>query len=253
MNQNIYSGTLRAPSQNFQAVRDGRNTRIFYQDIDLTTARTADVISAVVLPLAGNFFYIDLDPSFSGYATASFEDSNTDSTPLFVGPGFTSHIPYTRIKIYNTAQPGKKLRIIYGTDVDFTASQTPQYVTVRPEAGIANINTSIASTAPPQAVDFGAWTAAQNANGVILYAADIYMNNTVAGAKMWINANPATSLTITTGQRILSTIARQTTGAVFYDRDTLQRPIFIPAGNILYWGSNTLGTIADISINYKLL
>jgi hypothetical protein len=79
---------------------------------------------AVILPLSGNSFYIDQDPSIVGNATVHFQDTNLgqSSTPIYVGPGFIAKVPFTQLLIENkTAQAGKVLRIVYGTDVDFTA------------------------------------------------------------------------------------------------------------------------------------
>jgi hypothetical protein len=53
-----------------------------------------------------------------------FQDTNLgqSSAPIYVGAGFIAKVPFTQILVeVKTAQAGKVLRIVYGTDVDFTA------------------------------------------------------------------------------------------------------------------------------------
>lgn len=111
---------LIAPSTNFAAVRDGRNSQVFYVDVALDTARSAAAGTGLVLPISGNSFYIDANPA-DGNAFVHFQDTNFDRgpVPLYVSPGAIFNIPYTQVLIENSAQPGKKIRIAYGVDVDF--------------------------------------------------------------------------------------------------------------------------------------
>jgi len=86
--QPIFAG-FQKPSVDMEAVRDGRRAP----------------------PIVGN-------------GTVHFQDTNLQqsSAPIYVGPGFIAKVPFTQLLIENkTAQAGKKLRIVYGTDVDFTA------------------------------------------------------------------------------------------------------------------------------------
>jgi hypothetical protein len=123
------------PTSDFQATRDDRRARLFYYDVDLSNGRTLD--TALDLDwLAGNFFYIDQDPAFSGFASVVFNDDGYKGAPIYVGPGTLSRVPFVGVKIYNLAQPGKVLRIVYGTDVDFD-----------PQSGaIQNVNVVTGST-----------------------------------------------------------------------------------------------------------
>lgn len=121
--QPVFNGFQR-PSIDLDAVRDGRRAPLLYLDIDLSTVQTIAGGNPVILPISGNSFYIDQDPSIVGNATVHFQDTNlqTSSAPIYVGPGFIAKVPFTQILIEaKTAQAGKKLRIVYGTDVDFTA------------------------------------------------------------------------------------------------------------------------------------
>jgi hypothetical protein len=121
--QPIFAG-FQKPSVDMDAVRDGRRAPLLYLDLPLDSTFTISAGNPVVLPLSGNSFYIDQDPSIVGNAVVHFQDTNlqTASAPIYVGPGFIAKVPFTQLLIENkTAQAGKKLRIVYGTDVDFTA------------------------------------------------------------------------------------------------------------------------------------
>ena len=113
MNDQQYFPGIRKPSTDFGAVRNQLQSRPFYIDVDLSTARSLAAGTQLVLPISGNFFYIDQRPS-SGVAYVHFEDIAPGSTPVAV--------PFTQISIENVAQAGLSIRIIYGTDVNFIPS-----------------------------------------------------------------------------------------------------------------------------------
>lgn len=112
---------LTSPSTDFRRVRDGREAIPLYIDVDLSSARTTDA-QALVLNIAGNSFYIDANPS-DGVCTVQFQNTNFDrsTAPIYCGPGAIFNVPFTQILIRNTAQAGKKIRIVYGVDIDFIA------------------------------------------------------------------------------------------------------------------------------------
>lgn len=119
----------------FQSVRDGSRAQLFYLDIDLSIARTLTGGGAngpILTTFGGNLFYIDQDPSFAGNASVYIQPRQFTGrpTPIYAGPGFLSRMAYTECLITNIAQPGKTLRIIYGTDADFDPKL----------AGIQNVN-----------------------------------------------------------------------------------------------------------------
>lgn len=139
MNRRIFPGVGPAKTD-FQAVRDGRRSRPLYFEISLASARsiangiTTDATDvsgkALQLTAAGNIFYCDpiYDLSgggtfIAGVAVAHFEDSALGqgvSTPVTLLPNSAQAIPFTTVIIENAAQAGKKLRVIYGVDIDFT-------------------------------------------------------------------------------------------------------------------------------------
>lgn len=109
-------------SRNFDDIRTQSVQPLLYVDIDLTSARTIAAATAGIVPIAGTVFYVDPNPS-SGFATVYLTDKRLTgvSAPLYVGPGSIIKVPFDQLLIENTAQPGRVLRIIYGTDVDFEA------------------------------------------------------------------------------------------------------------------------------------
>lgn len=126
---------LTSPSTDFRRVRDGREAIPLYIDVDLATARTTDA-QALVLPIAGNSFYIDANPS-DGVCTVQFQNTNFDraTAPIYCGPGAIFNVPFTQVLIRNAAQAGKKIRIVYGVDIDFIAGS------------IASVQAQVAPTA----------------------------------------------------------------------------------------------------------
>lgn len=137
--QPVFNGFQR-PSIDLDAVRDGRRAPLLYVDVPLDTVQTIAGGNPVILPISGNSFYIDQDTSIVGNATVHFQDTNlqTASAPIYVGAGFIAKVPFTQILIeVKTAQAGKKLRIVYGTDVDFTAGVNAT-ITISSQAAIAN-------------------------------------------------------------------------------------------------------------------
>lgn len=121
MNNDTYSGILTRPSTDFNEVRDGRRSSLFYYDVDLSVARSVLAGTAIVLGVAGDSFYVDKNPVKTGAATVHFQDttSGTAPAPVYCELGFIAKIPFTQLLIENLAQPGKIFRFFYGVDVDF--------------------------------------------------------------------------------------------------------------------------------------
>ena len=232
---------LIAPSTNFAAVRDGRNSQVFYVDIALDTARSAAAGTGLVLPISGNAFYCDANPS-DGNAYVHFQDTNFDRgpVPLYVSPGVIFNIPFTQVLIENTAQPGKKIRIAYGIDVDFQPGSVAQiavtnaggYTAVRPEQSTNFwVDTSIvvANTA------LTVFTPAQNPNGVILLSAQSTEEYTTGFGLGAFIAHTSAPANVTTGE-IMAIL--QYSGIITGARDancSLNSPQFIAAGKGLYY------------------
>jgi hypothetical protein len=108
------------PSNDFDEIRKGFRRLPDYFDIALDNARSIAALTALVIPVAANSFYIDQNPTITGNATIHFQDSFLGlSTPIYVSAGFLSGWAFTQLIVENAAQPGKILRVIYGTDIKF--------------------------------------------------------------------------------------------------------------------------------------
>ena len=111
---------VRPPQTSFQEVRDRRRAFPLYFDVDLSVARSFAAGTHLKVPAAGNSIYIDNDPVSVGFATLRFLDNESViETPFRAGPGFNARIPFTGLVFENAAQVGLRLRVIYGTDVEF--------------------------------------------------------------------------------------------------------------------------------------
>lgn len=252
---------LISPSTDFRAVRDGRNSQVFYVDVALDSARSAAAGTGLVLPISGNSFYIDANP-MDGNAFVHFQDTNFDRgpVPLYVSPGTIFNIPYTQILLENTAQPGKKIRIAYGIDVDFQPGSVSQiavtnaggYTAVRPEiaTGFFSDISSLVANTPLTVFAPGA-----NANGAVLLSADINDVNSVGSIQVFIHKASAPA-SVTDGAVLLQakTSALPSASASLAGRS--EYPQYIPAGQGLYFISSAIspsGVYSMRSCRYKLL
>jgi hypothetical protein len=117
----IYAKAFMASDVDFNQVRDGRRSPLFYADIDLSTARSIAAGTNEIITVAGDSFYSDLDPVNQGDAVVTFEDTNLTAhgAPVYVARGQIVSVPFTRLLIENAAQPGKRMRFFYGVGLDF--------------------------------------------------------------------------------------------------------------------------------------
>jgi hypothetical protein len=200
---------LISPSTNFASVRDGRNSQVFYVDIALDTARSVATGTQLVLPISGNSFYADANP-VDGNCVVHFQDTNFDRgpVPLYVSPGAIFNIPYTQVLFENSAQPGKKIRIAYGIDVDFQPGSVSQiavtsaggYTAVRPEAPTG----AFASNTGYAAGSVAVLAPGSNLNGVIVYSSCIYGYNSAATQGISLIAKATAPLNTSDGDVLLS-------------------------------------------------
>ena len=258
--QPIFPG-IGKPSVDFETVRDGRRSTLNYYDVALDNVFSISNGNPLILPISGNSFYVDQDTSVSGSAYVHFQDTNLGnaSAPVFVNAGFIAKIPFTQLLIENkTAQAGKKIRIFYGVDVDFTAG----------------INaTLILSSLPPvtlaapavisygaSAVSYGATTLltpvqlvapASNVNGIIIWSATIaeYLSTNAASsivAKSSAPANPSDGDVILNASNVAPASQNGSGG-------TLNTPVKIPAGKGIYYISGASASTGLRSILYTVL
>jgi urease beta subunit len=250
---------LIAPSNDFRSVRDGRNTQLFYVDIALDTARSVAAGTQLVLPISGNSFYCDADPS-DGNARVHFQDTNFDRgpTPLYVSPGCIFNIPFTQCLFENSAQPGKKVRIAYGIDVDFQPGSVAQiavtnaggFTSVRPEAATnsyASNGTLLVNTADP------IFLPAANVNGAIVYNCG-FVDTEAASHQSSILAKTSAPGSVIDGEVICMGDLVSAAGPLI---GRMYSPQYIAAGKGLYFYSNAAQTNSNAypirHARYKLL
>lgn len=253
----IFPG-INPPSTDFPAVRDGRRARVFYYDVDLSTARSIAAGTALILTIAGNSFFCDQSPN-QGAATVYFQDftlTPTDAPPIYCGPGFVGTVPFTTLLIENTAQAGKRFRFFYGVDVDFKPS----------------LSGSIALTgtinAAPYGMSYGAsykstsalvantgdvvFSPGANVNGAVIWAAGFLHQETVA-AGISLVAKASAPASIVDGDVLLQT-QNFTNAASNFECGALPNPVFVAAGKGAYFiAAAASNTAALRSALYTLL
>lgn len=224
---------LSAPTYNFDALIDGTRCTPFMYELDLSTARDYAAGTAVQVKITGNCCLIDTAPDV-GMAKIIFEGvqdftAGQIRAPIFCRPGFVTRVPFANLYIANHAQPGKKLRIIYGVDIDFQELSPSRidcienpfdYQSAFTSGANLGINTAEQIVAP-----------AANVNGLIVWQAQQQYSS--AGT---VHCN---------------LVARTSAPALFTDGDilfmglnsfgslnaplTMPRPITVPAGKGLWW------------------
>lgn len=249
---------LIAPSTDFRAVRDGRNSQVYYVDVALDTARSAAAGTALVLPISGNAFYCDANPG-DGNAYVHFQDTNFDRAPapLYVSPGVIFNIPFTQVLIENTAQPGKKIRIAYGIDIDFQPGSVAQiavtntggYTAVRPEPMTGFFNSVTAYAAATATLVF---SAASNVNGAIIYSASINDRQATAGTVAFL-AKATAPTSATDGDPILAGHQNAVIGTDAAVSSFLTLPQYIDAGLGVYLYNTQAMQAFQKTMRYKLL
>jgi len=238
---------LKTPSSDFAGIRDGRNSLPLYIDIDLTSARSINANSHLVLNIAGNSFFVDADVINGGSGIVHFQDTNlgNSSAPFYVAPGFIANVGFTQLLIENAAQAGKRMRIFYGVDIDFQAgvtsstntnisnslpaSKIPVY-----QAGLdyASSFKSVAAMAAntPETI----FTPAANVNGAIIHAGNFSasaVNNTTGTTFLAKAGAPANN---TDGDVIITASSGFSVSTTVITYGCLLQPIKIAAGKGLY-------------------
>lgn len=245
---------LKKPSTDFGAVRDGRQTLPFYVDVDLSIARSITAGTALKLEIAGNSFFTDADTTNGGNAVIHFQDVSygTTSAPFFVSPGFIANVGFTQLMVENLAQPGKRLRIFYGVDIDFQAGVNASIaiagnVSVIPSLGNTNYadSTPLAANTARQVI-----APAANLNGLILTNVWARTYNSVAAPIMTLVAKNSAPANITDGQVLCGVLSAQTNISGFVE---LKKDIYVPPGLGLYFISDTAETSGNHTCSYRLL
>lgn len=252
---------LYTPSTDFRAVRDQRTAPDFYFDIDLTTARSASAGTAIIVNVAGNSFYCDANP-IDGNAVVHFQDTSLDrvSTPFYISPGFIAGLPFTQLLFENAAQPGKKIRIVYGVDVDFQPGSVSQisvsnaggYTAVRPESqtGFFSDNSTLVS-----AVAVPVFLPSANINGAVILSAEI-SEFSASNLLLGFISKASTPGTIFDGSVIMMALPTGSVGTNILYIGRLSKEQYLAPGQGLYLISNApivAGGMTMHAARYKLL
>ena len=251
---------IRRPSIDFQDVRDGRRSTPFYVDVDLSTARTIAAGTQLVLPIAGNSFYCDpaIDASgnpIGGVAIVHFQDTtlNPQGTPFTVAPQFIANVPFTQVLIENPAQLGKRLRIVYGVDIDFRPGINAQVsitgnvstVNFGNAYGVGYASTVALAANTPQNV----LAAASNTNGVRVVAAAAEGGNVAPSqSECVLIAKASAPANIADGDVLMMTHTRIfNAGALTLYSGRREQPLIVASGKRL----DFIGTIAETINNTR--
>lgn len=143
-----------------------------FQQYDLALDSAGDSL----LQIAGDFFYVDTDPTASnGVATMQLNSSQDAATAkFFIQAGFGISQTFKQVRITWAAQPGKKMRILYATGDRVVPANTAsvQILNTVPmqEQGYSygasyKSTTNMAANTPDNV-----WSAASNVNGAVIWA-----------------------------------------------------------------------------------
>ena len=242
---------MSAPSTNFDTLIDGTRSTPFVFELDLTTARSFAAGTAVQVKITGNCLLIDSAPDVgNGYVIFEGVQDNTAGqvrAPIYAQPGFVTRLPFANVYVANAAQPGKKLRFIYGVDLDFQM-MFPAQINAIP--GALTYSTAFSSTTSLAA--FGAlqiFSPAQNTNGAIIKRINSY-SSSAAGQVISFNAHTSAPGLMTDGDAIACGIC----GRFSAELSTwLETPVMIPPGKGFYRFSTALETSNQTIVLYSLL
>lgn len=231
-----YMGQLLSPDVNFSQVRDGRRSPIFYYDVDLTSARSIAAGTHLVLPVAGDSFFVDKSPTLVGPATIHFQDTNFGlaSAPVYCEPGAILNVPFTQLLVENTAQPGKVFRFFYGVSLDFTPGSSSSVsivgnVSIVPPVLSATFQYDFSGTTGAQTLI----APASNPSGIILQTMTVFYQSPGAAATPAVSyrtSPPASNISSGT----FAHTHMDAVGGSEFKSYALPAPLSIPAGNGLY-------------------
>lgn len=256
MNRLSFPG-VRKPLSNFEAVKTDLQTQLLVYEVDLSSSRSLAANTAEELRFAGNALYID-KASDVGNATIIFQDdSRLKPARVYVEPGFIARVPWTRVLIENTAQPGKVLRIFYGVDIDFVPG-TSADVNI---SGVVNVDLqpfvygasfrsgALLAALTPENV----FTVSANTNGAILWSASFQSASNANLPRAAFLSRTSVPTSMTNGDVLVSTDSIGIITNFYSANGKLPRPVYIPAGMGLWFICDQLEVVAFRHALYTLL
>jgi hypothetical protein len=255
---------LGVPSSNFEALIDGTRSPPLVLEIPLDTGISFAARTAIQVKLTGNMFYVDQAPDV-GHAYVIFEGVQDETGPLvrpaiYVQPGYLAKVPFANLRLAWPAQPGKVLRIIYGTDIDMLPSLNGQVAISgavnavnygMPYQGAYRSVTPMALNTPDTIFSPGA-----NGSGAVIWAASFSSYAAASDPIPTFLAKTSAPASNIDGDVLLlpGTIFSGGAGGPFAYTALLANPIFVPAGKGLYYiVSNGAETLTIRSVLYTLL
>lgn len=208
--------------------------------ISLTTAQTK---MRVGLPPSK---FLAVDNSSTGQATAYFDSVSAGGVSLT--PGWTGAPNFKELFLDFSAQPGKKLLLVYGDDpAILDAGKTSRIDAPLPGSFYSNSLTNTVST-------LTIVSAANNANGIKIKGGSLYSLASSGGGAAGQFAS--SKLSCTSG--VLDTIATYgPAGINISDEKTYPiQEFYVPRNEDLTWNSNFIGaglSINGIILNYEIL
>lgn len=242
---------MKSPSFDFDSLIDGIRCTPFIYELDLSTARDFAAGTAVQVKITGNCCLIDTAPDV-GSARIVFEGvqdftAGQVRAPIYCRPGFVTRLPFANLYIANHAQPGKKLRIIYGVDIDFQELSPSRIDAV--EQGFDYTNTFASASNLGVGGTQEMIAAAANLNGCILWHGS--MTSGAAGNRYysWL-AKATVPATQVDGDVYFSAVPNTFLNVT----EVFARPVFMRPGLGL-WAYNSISaeTTAFRTVLYTLL
>jgi hypothetical protein len=163
-----------------------------FQQIDVNL-NAASPAGGLILPIAGDFLYVDADPTFSnGVATLQLNvQQDAGVAKFYIQPGFALNTTFKQLRLDWSAQPGLFLRLLYATgDRVVPAFAAQSFATinnsinnsanVRDQGYIYGVSykstTSMAANTPDPI-----WSAAANINGAAIWDAELETSGAAQG------------------------------------------------------------------------
>jgi hypothetical protein len=241
------------PASDFERARTLLATPFQQWNLDLTNAG-----DQVLDGVSGDFLYVDTDPvSSNGVATLQLNvQQDAPVAPFYIQPGFAIAAVFKRIRVTWSAQPGKKLRLLFSTGERVVPANSAQVnivntVPVQDQGytyGVAFRSTTAMGVAnTPENI----WTAGANLAGAVVWDAEIAFENAVVHTFETLLAKATAPATVIDGDVILQValpVANQPVNS-----QKLQRPVRIAAGKRLDRIANVAEAFALAHVNYTLL
>lgn len=238
------------PINDFERARQQISTPFDYYDLDLSIARTNEV-----LPISGDFLYVDLVST--GTATLELNNQHeAKKAPFLVQKGFALQATFKQLKISNSAQSGGLLRIMYSTGdrVIPATGQTQVSGTVNTiEAGIDYGASYKSNTTLGAAGVETVFTPGANVNGAIIYQLAFWSNNATGhnlGVFLVKNGVPAS---FSDGDLVLQPTGSAIIAGNYSTFGNSLKTFNVPAGKGLYFYNPVAEAQALRSALYKFL